>query len=75
MPIYTHIPCVYIFIKKYKIQAEIETHAWNIENRLYKFFSLNCFMKISYDFLWQLGNFLRNLRNNKKNYRVGGILG
>ena len=40
-------------------------------------FSLNCFyMKISYDFLWQLHNFLQKLCNNKnkiKTSRVGGI--
>ena len=32
-------------IKTEKIQAEIETHAWNIENRPYNI-SLNCFIKI-----------------------------
>ena len=45
---FIHTYPVYIFIKTEKIQAEIETHAWNIENRPYNFY-LNCFMKISYD--------------------------
>ena len=36
-------------------------------------FSLNCFMKNSYDFLWQLRNFLWKLRNNNKTSRVVGV--
>ena len=35
-------------------------------------FSLNCFMNIFYDFLWQLRYLLWKLCNNKKTSRVGG---
>ena len=42
MPMYTHIPCVYI-------HKNIETfYAWNIENRPYNFF----FKLLYEDFLW-----------------------
>ena len=71
MPIYTHISCVYIFIKIEKIQAEIETHAWNIENRPYNFFlliALRRFLIISYD---NCAIFYENCE--KKTTRVGGI--
>ena len=66
--LYTHTLC----IKTEKIQAEmLETLKLD-----HIFFSLNYIMKISYDFLWQLHNFLQKLCNNKKikkNSRVGGI--
>ena len=38
-------------------------------------FSLNCFMKISYDFLWQLRNFLRKLCKNKKKQKTSRLRG
>ena len=47
---FIHTYPVYIFIKTEKIQAEIETHAWNIENKPYNFF-----LKLLYeDLLWFL---------------------
>ena len=58
-------PFIHTSLCIYSLKTYRQNRNTYIESRPY---NLNCFMKISYNFFWQLYNFLRKLHDNEKNF-------